>query len=402
MGDYFRLDISQEAILKQETGARNKNISLYATKDYQAFRLDQGRSKPDLIRSSFMIDTDKILYNKFYNRYADKTQVFSFILNDDITRRSLHVQLVSRIARTIGRALNLNVDLIEAISLGHDIGHTPFGHKGEEFLDEKYFENTGRHFSHNVHSVRVLQELTNCNLTLQTLDGILCHNGDKDFSHYEPSQIYNFSELSRRVEACYLDSEAVTKMRPCTLEGCVVRISDMIAYVGRDRQDAISAKVKLDRDFYHEGILGNNNREIIDRMVTNIVKNSIGKTYLKIDDEVYKDFLKMRRENNDIIYRSPEVEEAYDGKVKTMLFSIYDKFMEDIKEDRRNSYVFRHHVNLDKLKDFYLDESSELKVSPDDLVVDFIASMTDDYFIDVYRRLFPESEIKIEYRKYFK
>ena len=107
-------------------------------------------------RPPFVHDIDKILHCPFYNRYTDKTQVFSLIKNDDITRRSLHVQLVSRIARTIGAALGLNLDLIEAIALGHDIGHPPFAHSGESYLCELYHKHTGRFFFHNVHSVRVL------------------------------------------------------------------------------------------------------------------------------------------------------------------------------------------------------------------------------------------------------
>jgi len=403
MENYFQLDPSQQELLKQQIEKKNENLNKFATKDSEAFRSDKMRSKSDLIRSSFVIDTDKILHNLFYNRYSDKTQVFSFYLNDDITRRSLHVQLVSRIARTIGQALNLNIDLIEAISLGHDIGHTPFGHKGEEFLNEKFFKNTGRYFTHNVHSVRVLQDITNSNLTLQTLDGILCHNGDKDFSHFESSKIYNFEELNRRIEMCYLDKNAVNKMRPATLEGCVVRISDMVAYVGRDRQDAIRAKLRTDEDFDHSGILGKDNRDIIKKMVSNIVKNSFGKNYLKIDDKVYSDFLALRNENNKVIYRNPKIDDVYNETIRHMLFDLYDRFIEDIVSKDYNSYIYRHHVNHPKLKDFYKKNiTGDLEVKPDEVVVDYIASMTDDYFINLYETLFPKSELKIQYRSYFR
>ena len=110
-------------------------------------------------RPTFAHDIDKIMHCPYYNRYADKTQVFSLLRNDDITRRMLHVQLVSRIARTIGRALHLNEDLIEAISLGHDIGHPPFAHSGEHYLNDLYHAHTGRFFRHNIHSVRVLDRI---------------------------------------------------------------------------------------------------------------------------------------------------------------------------------------------------------------------------------------------------
>ena len=137
-------------------------------------------------RPAFVRDIDKILHCPFYNRYIDKTQVFSLIRNDDITRRSLHVQLVSRIARTIGAALNLNLDLIEAIALGHDIGHPPFAHSGENYLDELYYNHAGRHFSHSIHSVRVLDTIFPLNISLQVLDGIACHNGELELEEYRP------------------------------------------------------------------------------------------------------------------------------------------------------------------------------------------------------------------------
>ena len=122
-------------------------------------RQNLSKDAPTVWRPTFVHDIDKIIHCPFYNRYTDKTQVFSLYKNDDITRRSLHVQLVSRISRTIGAALHLNLDLIEAIALGHDMGHPPFAHTGEAYLDELYFSNTGRHFFHNVHSVRVLDKI---------------------------------------------------------------------------------------------------------------------------------------------------------------------------------------------------------------------------------------------------
>ena len=143
--------VTQQILTDRERGA-----TPFACDDQSAVRRDASRDKPTLLRPPFIRDIDKIIHCPYYNRYADKTQVFSFYKNDDITRRGLHVQLVSRIARTIGKALGLNLELIEAIALGHDIGHTPFGHAGESFLDALYYQNAGKHFSHNIHSVRVL------------------------------------------------------------------------------------------------------------------------------------------------------------------------------------------------------------------------------------------------------
>ena len=132
----------------------------------KVIRRDNSRDTATAVRTAFIRDTDKIMHCPYFNRYSDKTQVFSFYKNDDITRRMLHVQLVSRIARTIGKALGLNLDLIEAISLGHDIGHTPCGHAGEKILDEIFSSHTGRRFSHNIHSVRVLDKIFPYNISL--------------------------------------------------------------------------------------------------------------------------------------------------------------------------------------------------------------------------------------------
>lgn len=239
-----KLTAEQLNELANERDQMENLLSPYACKNKLAIR--EYKSKlydNEIIRSQFSIDADKIIHSQFYNRGSDKTQVFSFYKNDDITRRSSHVQLVSRIAKRIGTALRLNLDLIEAIAIGHDIGHTPFGHKGEQYLSELYHEDTGRYFNHNVHSVRALQRISGCNLTLQTLDGILCHCDEKVNEKYEPQTMLDFEEFNRIFETCYIDQSTIWKLRPCTLEGCVVRISDMIAYLRKDRQDAIRLRI---------------------------------------------------------------------------------------------------------------------------------------------------------------
>jgi dGTPase len=141
MSNYFDFSDEQNNYLKDIISNNDLRLSPYATKDSDARREFQRKNDTAFIRTNFGVDIDLIMHNVFYNRYADKTQVFSFYKNDDITRRALHVQLVSRIGRIIGRALKLNLDLIESIALGHDIGHTPFGHKGEAFLSELYYNN---------------------------------------------------------------------------------------------------------------------------------------------------------------------------------------------------------------------------------------------------------------------
>lgn len=153
--------------IKEIMLTNEKIFSKYACKSQNGIKLNE---EEEDIRPVFFRDIDKIIHSQAYTRYIDKTQVYAFIENDHITHRVLHVQLVSKVARTIGRALQLNEDLIEAIALGHDVGHAPFGHAGEKFLDNiTRRENIG-YFCHNVQSVKMLKDLENLNITVQTLD----------------------------------------------------------------------------------------------------------------------------------------------------------------------------------------------------------------------------------------
>lgn len=160
--------LSDEIQQKIINDRRNGWINPYRFNDENAVRRNNNHDKANLWRPTFVRDAEKILHLPLYNRYSDKTQVFSFYNNDDLSRRALHVQLVSRIARNIGSVLGLNLDLIEAIALGHDIGHTPFGHAGDRFLNELYHNETGRYFNRNVHGARVLDIMFARNITLQT------------------------------------------------------------------------------------------------------------------------------------------------------------------------------------------------------------------------------------------
>jgi dGTPase len=233
--------------------------SPFATPDDAAIRRDAAHDLATPLRPSFVRDSEKIIHMPAYNRMSGKTQVFSFRANDDLCRRGLHVQLVARVARDIGRALGLNLDLIEAIALGHDIGHTPFGHAGERFLNDIFREHTGCWFFHNAQSVRVLDVLNQRNISLQTLDGVICHNGEFEQQRFETSGLTSFEAFDRVVEDCWRrGDEAISALRPMTLEGCVVRVSDIIAYVGKDRQDAIRAGL-CDETTFDDGLGGGYN-----------------------------------------------------------------------------------------------------------------------------------------------
>lgn len=377
-------------------------VNPYAFRDEQAIRRDNTHDKPNLWRPVFVRDVEKILHLPYYNRYADKTQVFSFTHNDDITRRAQHVQLVSRIARNIGAVLGLNLDLIEAIALGHDIGHTPFGHAGERFLSELYHNETGRYFNHNVHSARVLDQLFARNFTLQTLDGILCHNGEFEQQEYRPKYGKTFAAFDAEMEACYEEGKpAIDRLIPATLEGCVVRICDMIAYLGKDRQDAQIAKIVApDYPFQTEQI-GTQNAAMINNWTVDILENSYGKDYILMSETAFEDLSTAKRENYEVIYRNQAVEQQYNDILKPMFEEVYAQLLKDVQCGNRDSVIFRHHIDFlaDNLK--YYNHVDYAATEPNQIVADYIASMTDDYFIDLHRYLFPDSRYTIEFKSYF-
>ncbi len=391
--------LSDEMVQKIDNDRKKAFISDIAFNENNVIRRNMVRDKANIIRTAFIRDIDKIIHCPYYNRYADKTQVFSFYKNDDITHRSLHVQLVSRIARTIGKALNLNLDLIEAIALGHDIGHTPFGHDGEAFLDEIYFSHTNRHFSHNIHSVRVLDKIFPYNISLQTLNGIASHDGEMELSEYHPEVCDNFEDFDKQIEACYIDKKQVRKLVPATLEGCVMRISDIIAYLGKDRQDAERARLIKNSEF-SEGTIGTYNAEIINNLIVNIVENSYGKHYIKMDTEHFEALKKAKSDNYELIYKDDSVKDDMYRVVKPMMIELYEKLLSNLTENKMDSPIFTHHIDYVN-KAYYKRDIPYEQTEPNQIVVDYIASMTDDYFIELYCYLFPNSDRKIEYRGYF-
>lgn len=365
-------------------------------------RRDANHDKATLWRPAYVRDTEKILHLPFYNRYADKTQVFSFYNNDDITRRALHVQLVSRIARNIGAVLGLNLDLIEAIALGHDIGHTPFGHAGERFLNDIYHHKTGRYFNHNVHSARVLDKLFARNISLQTLDGVLCHNGEFEQQEYIPQYKKSFTEFDEEVENCYINgSPAIKQLVPSTLEGCVVRICDMIAYLGKDRQDARIAKIIDSSQTFQNERIGSENAAIINNLTVDILENSYGKDYILLSKEAYHDLKTAKQENYEIIYHNEKINQQYNSIIAPMFEELYHKLLADLQSGNENTVIYQHHIAFIANSLKYYKDIDYLSEEPNQIVVDYIASMTDDYFVALYDYLFPSSKSKIRYKSYF-
>lgn len=353
-----------------------------------------------LTRPAFGRDIEKVLNVPAYNRYADKTQVFSFIENDDICRRGLHVQLVSRIARNIGSLLGLNTDLIEAIALGHDVGHTPFGHAGERFLNKLYHEHTGRYFNHNVHSVRVLDKLYRRNISLQTLDGVLCHNGEFAQQVLRVGDTDTFEALDALVEQCTADQAAIKDLRPSTLEGCVVRVSDMIAYLGKDRADALDMGVIGSLSDFDSTVIGRNNARIINNLTVDIVNASYGADRIAMSREAFDDLKLAKRQNYELIYLKEGMVTGAGNIVEEMFAEMYERLLADCTAGNEDSPLFRHHVKSLVAKSTSFTEEEYLAEEPNQIVVDYLASMTDSYFMALYRHLFPASDKHIIARGY--
>ena len=391
--------LSEELSARMEQDKRNRTYVDRSCPDEMAKRRYGNTTDTPVWRPRFAKDIDRIMYSPYYNRYTDKTQVFSLIKNDDITRRSLHVQLVSRIARTIGRALNLNLDLIEAIALGHDIGHTPFAHCGEVYLNDLYNQHTGRFFSHNIHSVRVLDKIFPLNLTLQTLSGIAGHNGEIELAEYHPVPMDSFEEFDAQLEKCYTVKGYSNKIQPNTLEGNVVRISDIIAYVGKDRQDAASIQM-VEEQAFPSSVIGSINSEIINNLVVNIIENSYGQPYIMLDEDHFRAVQSCKRENYDLIYLNEPGRAILERVVRPMMSDIYEQLLSDLQQDKRDSPIFRHHIDYVN-QTRYSRPSSYEKTEPNQIIVDYIASMTDDYLIDLHRYLFPDSRYYVDYTGYF-
>ena len=389
-------EISDQIAVAKKTGVyndvscRNENVIR---------RRNVAKDQATVWRPTFVHDIDKILHCPYYNRYTDKTQVFSLYKNDDLTRRSLHVQLVSRISRTIGAALHLNLDLIEAIALGHDIGHPPFAHTGEAYLNELSLAHTGRIFAHNLQSVRVLDGIFPYNISLQTLNGIASHNGEIECEEFHPQPMGSFEEFDRVIEQCHTDKEFYSKLMPSTMEAAVVRLSDIIAYLGKDRQDAMRAKIANEGMFVNEDI-GSINAEIINNLVVNVIENSYGKPYIKLDKKHFKALQKSKRENYQIIYNNAAPLANLEGTVKPMMSEIYGQFLDDLKNERKSSLIYTHHIDYVNAAHYKRTKPYEAS-DPNQIVIDYIASMTDDYFIELHKYMFPNSSLQVKYKGYF-
>ncbi len=353
--------------------------SIYACQDIEALYY---KEEPKDYRPPFFHDEDRIIYSLAFSRYINKTQVFTYQKHDHITKRMTHVIYVSKIARTIGRILGLNEDLIEAASLGHDLGHTPFGHVGEAILNEISLKNNEGYFCHNIHSVRILKDIENygrgLNISLQVLDAIMAHNGEILSGKYEPVSKTK-EEFLKEYEASYHDKKIITNMRPMTLEGCVVRISDLIAYLGRDIEDGIRLGLIKEEDVPLEikNVLGTKNREIISVIIDDIIKNSKGKNAIILSDKIYKAIDKLKAFNYKYIYAL-----AYSKKekqdIEKMFNTLFKVYLNDLKVMNKYSNIVKYYKIMDE---------SYQKNTLERIVIDYIAGMTDEYFLKEYNKI---------------
>ena len=355
-------------------------LSEYRTLDEDGIRFFPHQ---DDFRTCFSRDIDKIINYASFTRYMNKTQVFSFKHNDNIQTRIVHVLLVSKISRTIGRALGLNEDLIEAIALGHDIGHIPLGHVGEKILNKISIRELDEVFMHNVEGVRnymyLEQNGVGANLTVQVLDGILCHNGEMLDSIYRP-QKKTKEEFLKNYQDAYKMHKNHVSFNPMTLEGCVVKLSDVISYSGRDLEDAIRLNFVKREDIPENitKVLGNTNKDIVNTLVCDVIENSKGNNFIKLSDEVYlalKDLVKFNYEN---IYNKANSKEklAYYEK---MFNTLYSKYLNDLEKNNYESSIYTNYLN---------DMTEEYKkTNKKRIVIDYISLMTDAYFQNEYENV---------------
>ena len=326
--------------------AEKESLSPYAVLSTAS----KGRNKeeePCDIRPVFQRDRDRIIHSKAFRRLKDKTQVFLNPEGDHYRTRLTHTLEVSQMARTIARALKLNEDLAEAIALGHDLGHTPFGHAGERALNaaikDCFRDKPPFVFRHNEQSVRVAElyerDGSGLNLTWEVKDGMLNHQ---------------------------------ISCKPSTLEGKVVRLSDKFAYIHHDMDDAIRAKVLTDADVPESigKVLGFTTKERLDRLIHNTIKSSEGKDDIVMEPEVMDAMLKMRKFMFEAVYSNPVVK-GEESKAETLIETL-----------------FKHYLNApETLPEEYrlLLEKGE---TPARVAADYIASMTDRYAIQKYEELF--------------
>ncbi|WP_068466851.1 deoxyguanosinetriphosphate triphosphohydrolase family protein [Candidatus Protochlamydia phocaeensis] len=335
-------------------------------------------------RMPYKRDVDRILHSKAYSRYVDKTQVVYLVENDHITHRSLHVQLVSSFARGIAEILRLNLDLVEAISLGHDVGHAPFGHEGEGYLSALSIEHDNGPFCHPLQSCRLFTEIEPLNLGLAVYDGFLCHDGGMGGPVLAPSFGKTWDDHFR--EKKQKKSHPDNNIMPGTLEGCLVKLCDTMSYIGRDIEDAINLGI-LKREDIPQTFLGTTNREILGVLAADIIQHSYNKDYIAISEKSYEALRTLRRFNFKQIYVHPKLK-VESSKIKHSYRILFEWLLEDLEAGKEQSYLWKNYLH--KRNEKYLSQTSSVQ-----MVIDYIAGMTDNFFVRTLEKIIVPSKIEL-------
>jgi dGTPase len=357
-----------------------------------------GRCHPiddDPFRLEFARDETRILHSRPFRRLKHKTQVFLSPDDDHICTRMEHVLHVSSIAAIIGRCLNLNTDLINAIAKGHDLGHTAFGHTGERTLNDILVKdkNVPGGFMHEIHGLRVVDKLTKygkgLNLTYEVRDGIATHCGENFEQVVRPNRSRDLHKLDLLNDR--------TNM-PATLEGCLVRLVDRIAYLGRDMEDAIKARLIKESDLptaVARG-LGTDNGQIIGVFVNDTIANSVGKDQIEMSDEIFGLMNMLKDFNYERIYRHHEVERVSEkaNKMLKMLFYEVESIYEKSERGGNTSYVetlVKASPVLETFFKFTKNTNYTDDVKPWRVAADYVAGMTDHFAEKTFTQLFMPS-----------
>jgi dGTPase len=335
-------------------------------------------------RLPYKRDVDRIVHSRAFSRYIDKTQVVYLVRHEHLTRRLLHVQLVSSFARGIAEILGLNCDLVEAIALGHDVGHPPFGHEGESYLSALVQEAGLGAFSHSAQSCRLFREIEPLNLGLAVYDGFLCHDGGMSGTAIRPrwgkSWEDHFEELAQRAV------EPEHNLMPATLEGCLVKLCDTISYLGRDLEDAIRIGLVKREELPHTR-LGSSNRDMLSALAADIIQHSFQEEKIALSDEIYEALAEVRRFNFDHFYLNPALK-SESGKIKRSYRILFETLFNDRESKGEESYLWKRYLHNKPTR--YLHNSTSAEQ-----VVDYLSGMTDSYFVRTLEELVIPTRIEL-------
>lgn len=342
------------------------------------------QNEPEDCRLPYKLDADRILHSKAYARYADKTQVVYLVDNDHITHRSLHVQLVSSFARGIAEILQLNTDLVEAIALGHDVGHPPFGHEGEGYLSELSVEYGNGPFCHPLQSCRLFSDIEPLNLGLAVYDGFLCHDGGMQGPILTPwfGKTWKDHEKDKQTKI----QHPHTNLVPGTLEGCLVKLCDTVSYLGRDIEDAIRLGI-LRQEEVPQTVLGMTNEEILKAVADDMIQQSYHREFIALSEKIYQSLTILREFNFKKIYFHPRLK-VESTKIQSSYRILFEWFLSDLEKHGEKSYLWRHY--LCKRSDTYLKESK-----PVQMVIDYISGMTDGFFVRTMQKILVPQQIDL-------